>query len=105
MLLCIFYTSGTHAQAHTTITIKLRITINQVSGLDNPWSPVFGRLFGQLPAPCAHPCNAFFNGRDGLAQSTDVVLRASDLNSFEKVRMRIYVYRRMKEGSKNIDFR
>ena len=32
------YTSGTHAQAHTTITIKLRITINQVSGLDNPWS-------------------------------------------------------------------
>ena len=32
-------------------------------------------------------------------------LIASELNSFEKVRMRIYVYRRMKEGSKNIDFR
>ena len=32
-------------------------------------------------------------------------LIASELNSFEKVRMRIYVYRRMKEGSENIDFR
>ena len=32
-------------------------------------------------------------------------LIASELNSFEKVRMRIYVCRRIKEGSKNIDFR
>ena len=32
-------------------------------------------------------------------------LIASELNSFEKVRMRIYVCRRMKEGSKNIDFK